>query len=268
MLRLAVMMLTLCGLGCRSEDRGARQPPPPATDDAEHARIEYLQALHAASKLVNPGSDAWNALGLGTALGPEVDAPLNSELVTLDSTSDLLLCRTDHVLYVVYRSGDGCWLVASCRSIPLDWLADVRRGFSTYVDDALLNAAFWDLVNARKGARQQDVVDALSSTSPLVMAGVPQTGILFEDEVRRPLTLYPVDPGDWYDVQQFHLLVAEGRYAIARVVARHTHEGKIDGSRALVHFRNSDSVVVFRADNGKEWKVFSILDLAVSTGFY
>jgi hypothetical protein len=263
-----MMTLALIGVSCKSVSQRSPEQASSVSSEATLAYEQYLHALRAIDEAVSPGSDAWNAPGLELAPGRMAANESESPLTTLCAVDDLVVCRTDLALYALLRSKSGRLLVAAAKPLPADWIGEAGRGFSTYVDSPMLEAAFRKLVAARESAQPKEVIEALSSKSPLVARGVRLDDILYVDKAQEPLQLYAKSVHDSYDVRSFSFLSVDGRYALARINDRHTHVGPFNGSHPTFYFRDTDTVVVFRADNGKDWRVFSLFVLSVTTDVY
>jgi len=149
------------------------------------------------------------------------------------------IARDDRSVLVYGRNSDRQWKRLVSLDLPADWNAEVDRGFNTFVDEAGLTEAYLRFCEVIWGQRTLEKSDVVSSAS--LMDHLPYRG---------PIKLSPFSAPE-----PPRCFGSEGRYAFF-VTDTGTTDIVGDGYCGQTAM-NGPRLVLFRADNGRDWLVFA-----------
>jgi hypothetical protein len=174
------------------------------------------------------------------SLNDEVRNAYLNELKILAVDDHFAVARSRTDVLEFERNRTGSRIVRLRLPIAADWVEGSTHGFSAFVDETRLRRSYSSYLKLTQG---ETVLESpVSSESPLA-SKIPRRANL---AISRDGQLIGIDA---YEV---HCLGSDGRYAFCVVTGINAGH-PIDGCFNTVGFPR---LVVFRADNGRDWKVY------------
>ena len=226
--------------------------------EIESLRRDYVKSLHDVYQLSRPNSKAARMIDSTSTLGLEVTEEKGTELKYLYLGNDLAVCRTPTALYGFSKDESGRWRVSFHERIPSDWITQADVGFSTHVSGDSIRRVLDDAVAARMRDDTAKLKTLISTKSSLHDNTVDTGQLLFVKEVRSRFHVWP-KLEDSFEIKSLELLFTEGRYTAGRLAGRFTKFEPVRSSNLDFKYYDDDSIVLFRTDNGVDWKLLSVL---------